>query len=127
MKVGAEVPCPGNGKEIIQPVDQVGHRIGHRAENTIAARDDIGDCLEGAAGTDLIDRQQAGGLQFDPVLPLFAHLAEHRPGNCVLWRQAVEMGADGAGSMRPGTFQRKFHAPRHVFGGPVGHAVGTGR
>ena len=71
-----------------------------------------------------IDRKQRRGLQVDAAAPAFAHGGEHRPTDCGLRPDAVDMRADRARAVRIGAAQAELHAPRDVGGAPIGVAVG---
>ncbi len=82
--------------------------------------------LQMAGIFDLLDAEQAGCLKVDTAAPLSADLLEHRPGNVDLLANAVEMRADGAGSMRVCAAEREIHARPHIRRRPVRLPVAAG-
>ncbi|MPL60722.1 hypothetical protein SDC9_06283 [bioreactor metagenome] len=108
-----------------QPPAQVGDRIGDGAKHAARAFDDRRGAAEGAALLDHVDRHEARALQRDPPGPVLAQLGEDGEGDRILRRETVEMGADPARAMRPGTAQRELHPRAHILGRPVRHPVGA--
>ena len=70
-----------------------------------------------------VDAGEAGALKLDPAGPALPHLRKHWPGDRLLRRLAVDVGADGGGAVGVGGAEREFHAGGDVGGGPVARAV----
>ena len=121
VKVDRQAAFLRESEEAVEARLQVGHRIGDRAQHAAA----LGDQVRGAdvSVVHMVDADEAGGLQRDAAGPFLAQLAPDRPGNLVLRRQGIEMGADGAGAVGVGRAQREVHAGAYVVGRPVRRPV----
>ena len=107
---------------------EVGDHEGDGAEDA-AVRGDGGDDLGGEGrrrGTASMAKSD-DGLQLDAAGPALAHLGEDRPGDAVLRRQRIEVGAEQRGAVGVGARRLKSMRRRDVVGRPVGVAVGRHR
>ena len=122
IEIEAAVLCgPHDRIEVfVEPRDHVGDS----AEDAVGGLDAVGDASqEAVVGVEPVDAEEAGAVQRNPVRPVRDDLAQDRPRDRVLRRQAVDMGPDQRRSMRVGATQRELHARAHVLGRPVGDAV----
>ena len=74
-----------------------------------------------------VDAEQADCLEVDATGPALAHRLEHRPGDRLLRRNRIKMGAYRLGSVGECAFQRELHARLDIFRRPVGRPVGQHR
>ena len=123
MEVAIQVARPGKLEEEVElGLERLLHDR-HQPEYPPMLGHEVGETGRRVAH-EIERRDQAHRLQLDPPCPLFAHVAEDRPGDRRLRRDRIEMGADGARAVRVGSAQREVHAGGHIRGSPVGDPIG---
>ena len=95
-----------SAEEALKRLVQFGDHEGDGAEQPAVALDRGGDIGRKAVIEDCVDAEERDGLQLDAAGPAVAHLGEDRPGNAVLRRQRVEMGAEQRRAVGVGGAQR---------------------
>jgi hypothetical protein len=108
-------------KKPLHPVAQVGHGVGHHAQNAaLGLGHEIGGVAEVAVSSVHLSQPiRHTACKVDPVGPVRLKLPEDGPGDVVLRRDAVEMRADRAGAVGIGRAQRERHARAQVLGAPA--------
>ncbi len=103
---------------------EVGNGIGHHAQHAAVPGDDVSGLDERAGQVRPVDADEADALQLDAAGPRVAQVREHRPGDGVLRRHRVEVGADCPCPVGVGAAQAELGAATHVLCRPVRLAVG---
>ncbi len=122
VEVEIQAALRGEPEDPLELRVDVRQHEGHAAKDAGALGNPIGDLLgEGAAK--VVERDQRDRLQLDPSGPFGAQLAEQGPGDPMLRRQAVEMGADRDRAVGKGAAQPELEAHPHIVLRPPRFAV----
>ena len=122
MQVEIERTLGGEAENVVQNVVYIGDHEDHRADKAARFADQVDDRVAFAVPV-LLDHQQVDALNVDPAAPLLAQFAEHAPCRRRLPGRGLQMGADGARSVRVGAAEAELHPGAKVVGRPVGVAV----
>ena len=126
VEVEVEPVLDGKRKDEVEQFLKVGNHVGDGAEHAFRRGDALGERREPGLVARGLYAGETDGLQLDAAAPALAHFLEDRPGDRLLWGNAVDMGAQRLGAVGVGRAQRKIHAAGEVGSTPARGAVVTG-